>query len=558
MRMLYQLYVKLFAVILLLGIPCSAQFTVNVPPKISIQIPDGEAVEGRQTSLTIVIDHSAIEKVDISSFRLDKKPLTVELIQQETVSPEGLPPGPEGEELVVDRYRAVLPAKSSGIYTIGPITVTIGTFPYSSNTIALHVRAAVTSENFRLTAKIDAPPNIFPGQVVNFQYQIFFVGSMQLLREDLPLLNVPGFVTVGSPTMTTESSGQGNVQTITQQARATTPGSAEAGQSIIEGMAVDASSGTPRLIPPLYRAKAPSLTVAIKPFPTEGRPTTFDGALGSFVWRVETQNGIKINVGESVDIAYCVSGRGDLSTVRFPTFDRIPGLIESFWTEGDPPAGEEVDGTKRFVLSIRPKKVGLAEIPGFFFSSFDPYSQQYVTVTVPPVSINVLGSATQETSVAQKKPTPSGGISAPFELSPTSVHTRTIPPLFIVIACGGALALGIAQWLLVRALRNRKGERPATSRDLFYKAVMNRSKRETGLQFLKQALYIRLFELNLTATLVDTPEAITGEGLVAEVRALLKTIDQQLYRGSEETSPLEEIYSEASALYYRLKHMEPR
>ena len=547
-----------FLLSLLLTMPCYAEFTVNIPPKISLQIPDGEAVEGRQIRLTIVVDHSADEKTDPTSFLLDKKALPVELIQQETVSPEGLPSAPGDKDLVVDRYRAVLPPRPPGIYSLGPVTVTVGEFPYTSNSVTLNVRAAVTSDTFRLTTKVNAPPNIYPGQVVDFQYQIFFVGSMQLLREDLPLLTVPGFVTTGSPSIITEGTEGGNIQTITQQARATTPGTTEVGPSVIEGMAVDASSGTPRLVSPLYRALAPSFTVVIKPFPSEEKPQTFDGALGAYVWRVETPNETKVNVGETTTIVYRVSGRGDLSTVRFPPFDQIPGLMNSFWTDANPPLGEEVDGTKRFVLPIRPKKVGPAEVPGFFFSSFDPYSQRYLTVTIPPVSLDVTGSAAQESAAAQKGSPPSEGISPPFELTAKSVQARHIPMLFVTIACGGAIILGIAQWLLIRAFRRRKGEQHVTSRDLFYKAVMNRSKKEKGLQLLKQALYMRLFELKLTPTLVDTPDSITGEGIVAEVKTLLQTIDQQLYRGGGATPTLEEIYSEASNLYYHLKNMEPQ
>ena len=549
---------ELLLTALLLATPCRAEFTVNIPPKISLQISDGEAVEGRQIHLTIIIDHAADEKPDPSSFRIDKKPLSVELTQQETVSPEGLPPSPSDNNLVVDRYQACLPPKPAGICTIGPITVTIGKFPYTSNAITVHVRAAVVSDDFRLTAKVDAPPNIFPGQVVTFQYQIFFVGSMQLLREDLPLLTVPGFVTVGSPKIVTEGSGKGNVQTISQEARATTPGSTELDPSVIEGMAVDASSGTPRLVAPLYRAQTPSLTVVIKPFPENEKPPTFDGALGSFVWRVETPNETKVNIGETVNIVYRVSGRGDLSTIRFPSLVQIPGLLDNFWTEANPPVGDEAGGTKRFVLSVRPKKTGPSEVPGFFFSSFDPYSQRYIIVTVPPVSLNVTGSAAKEPAAEQKALPPSEGMSPPFELTSISVHARRFPILFVLIACGGAIALGIAQWLLVRALRKRKSNQRITSRDLFYKAVMNRSKKEKGLQFLKEALYMRLFELGLTPTLVDTPDAIGGEGLVSEVKSLLQAIDQQLYRGGEAAASLEEIYSEASTLYYRLKNLGPK
>ena len=69
---------------------------------------------------------------------------------------------------------------------------------------------------------------------------------------------------------------------------------------------------------------------------------------------------------------------------------------------------------------------------------------------------------------------------------------------------------------------------------------------------------MRLFELKLTSALVDSPDALMGEGLVVEVKTLLQTIDQRLYREGGSGASLEEIYSDASALYYRLKHMEPR
>ena len=85
---------------------------------------------------------------------------------------------------------------------------------------------------------------------------------------------------------------------------------------------------------------------------------------------------------------------------------------------------------------------------------------------------------------------------------------------------------------------------------------MNRSSREKGLGLLRQALYVRLFELGLTPTTLDTPEAIVGEGVAAEVKTLIQQIDRQLYRKDEATSSIQEIYDEASALQYRMKQME--
>ena len=86
------------------------------------------------------------------------------------------------------------------------------------------MQAATVSKAFRLEEEVDAPPKIFPGQTVTFEYRIFFQGSMQILREDLPLMSVQGFLTSNAPTVSTKSADKEFVQVITQTSRAVTPG----------------------------------------------------------------------------------------------------------------------------------------------------------------------------------------------------------------------------------------------------------------------------------------------------------------------------------------------
>ena len=164
-------------------------FSVNLPPKISLKVPEEISVEGRQIPLYVIIDHTGKDSIDINSFQIDGKTLTVERIEKKNIAPESLYKGDDSdEELLVSTYRASLPQKKAGVYVIGPVTVAVGGIPYSSSTITLQVQGAVVSNDFRLEATIHSPPKIFPGQTVVFEYDIFFKGSMQLLLEDLPLL----------------------------------------------------------------------------------------------------------------------------------------------------------------------------------------------------------------------------------------------------------------------------------------------------------------------------------------------------------------------------------
>ncbi len=529
-----------------------AAYAVNLPPKISISIPDGIAVEGREITLYITIDHMASEDVNASSFQLDGNAIKVEAEQQRRVAPEAIFESEDEAKLVVTRYRTVLPKRESGVYSIGPVTVEVSGVRYSSNIISLHVQPAAVSEHFRLEARVLAPPKIFPGQEVVFEYRIFFRGMMELLREELPMLNVPGFLTTVSPEVATERSGAGYVQIIRQRARAVTPGTHEIGLSTIEGMAAQMTEEGTQLQPPLYRAEVLAPPITILPFPEANRPPFFDGALGSFVWRTSATGGSDVKAGDSVRIEYRVSGRGELATVQFPALDRLPGLTDNFWTDASPPIGKEEGGTKTFVLVARPKRSGPLEIPGFFTASFDPYSEQYLTATVAPVKLMVEGS--QEGSLEHHELVTDAVLSPPFEIDETTISERQLSPFWIIAVAAGAVIIGLVQIAMKRQLRYQ-GEQRMTSRDLFYRAVMNRSKREKGLQLLRQAFYAQLFEMRLTPTLVDSPEAITGDGLVAEVKALLQLIDRQLYQGGEQRTNLQDIYDEASSLYYRVKQL---
>jgi len=514
--------------------------SLNLPPKITLRVPPEGSVEGREITLYITIVRDPKQKIHLETFRLDDKSLKLKPVQEQIVAPKQLFQNEIDAGLVVERFQVTLPPRAAGVYSIGPVFVRVGDAVYHSGSITVYVQGAVSSEQFRLECKVNAPPKIFPGQTVSFEYRIYYTLPLQIIREDLPLLHVSGFQNLGSPEVEDQTSGEENVQIIRQRAKAVTPGTVSIGESLMEAMQLQNET----LIPPLMRAITAPVDLQILSFPEKGRPVFFDGALGSFVWRISRLERADVKIGEKVRVEYRVSGRGVLDTVSFPPIERLKGLQNSFWAAE--PVDKVEEGTKTFILEVRPRHAGEnLEIPGFFFASFDPVSEKYLTRTIPPVVFNVEGGEAVEAEPAPFE----GELAAPFELEKAKAKGFSLSVLFVVLVV--LALLGVGQWLFFKLRKKPTG--PTTSKDLFYQAVKNRSKRMEGLQFLKKALYLRLYELGLTSTIQESPEGIREEGILIDVKNLLRLIDRELYH--EERVNLQEVYDEASLLYYKLKQL---
>lgn len=560
-----------FLLMLCMNEVCFCLPTANLPPQVTIRVPPEEAVEGREFSLYITVVHSPNQKVDSSLFTLDDAPLKVSAVQEEKVAPKGLFKDGDPEALIVSRFIAKMPSRKAGVYEIGPVMVAVGGIKYSSGTTTMNIQGAVVSPLFRLETKVISPPKIFPGEELQFEYQIHFTRPMQLLREELPLLDLQGFMNIGSPQVTIERETAGNIEHIVQRVIAPSAGRYEVPSSVIEGMAVVGTEENKQLVPPLLRAEASPLSIVVYPFPEQGRPQEFDGALGTFVWRAfitegsatsglaargvvssgGTPAGNVVAVGEKVQVEYRVSGRGALSSVKFPAFHRLSGLTEAFWVEASPPAGVVQEGTKVFVLVLRPKSAGHMEIPGFTFASFDPFSQRYITTPVPSVSLIVTGA--EEEIQPRQEPVPGTVLLPLFELSPSTITARTVS--WWIVACAGITFVVVGMLQVWLARRARAQEKSVSARSLFYQALTQRSKRDVSLRLLKRALFLRVYEVGLTSVIGETPDDLPSEGLVGDVRQLLILIDKELYHHMTSGSSLKEIYDEATSLYHRLRQL---
>ncbi len=138
------------------------------------------------------------------------------------------------------------------------------------------------------------------------------------------------------------------------------------------------------------RTQADAVTINVKAPPTEGQPRSYNGAIGRYKLDVDVKPDT-VELGQPVTLNVTVRGR-PLDGVAGPDLTRQPDLVSRFDFRRDEIVGELSDGSKTFRQAIFPKQEGRQTIPPIEWSYFDTRSEQYVTLTSDPLSLNVLPS----------------------------------------------------------------------------------------------------------------------------------------------------------------------
>lgn len=153
--------------------------------------------------------------------------------------------------------------------------------------------------------------------------------------------------------------------------------------------------------------------LTVLPFPEEGKPNGFGGAVGSFTLAVNTSKS-ELNASESLQATVEVKGKGNLKLFSLPELS-TPSALERY----DPEYSEEVSttlsgmrGAIKNAYTLVPQYQGKYPIPSISFSYFDPTTKSYNTLTSEEIVVAVL-----------EGPTASGPVAT------TPVNTNaTIPP----------------------------------------------------------------------------------------------------------------------------------
>ncbi len=139
-----------------------------------------------------------------------------------------------------------------------------------------------------------------------------------------------------------------------------------------------------------FVARSNSIKVNIKELPVEGRPDSFNGAVGQFKFSTSLgQTEVKTN--EPITLKVDISGTGNIKLLDVPELSLPPGFEQY-----DPKTSEKINrrgsvsGSKSAEYLIVPRIPGKKEIPAVEFSYFNPGTNKYVTETSPVYRINVL------------------------------------------------------------------------------------------------------------------------------------------------------------------------
>ncbi len=135
------------------------------------------------------------------------------------------------------------------------------------------------------------------------------------------------------------------------------------------------------------------LSVDVLPLPDKGKPSSFNGAIGNFEASLDMPVARGLRVGEPLTLKLTLSGEGNFSRIEAPS---LQGTDQ--WRVYEPRSEFRqedtygVKGTKTFEYVVIPQQSGALSTPPILFSFFNPETEEYKTIELPPFKIEVVPS----------------------------------------------------------------------------------------------------------------------------------------------------------------------
>jgi len=201
---------------------------------------------------------------------------------------------------------------------------------------------------------------------------------------------------------------------------------------------------------------AEPVMVNVKRLPTEGRPASFAGAIGTFDFESVSASPGGGRAGEPLTLAVTVRGVGNIHRLVPPKVGWVKGWQVFAPVSGaSTPAMDGQPGMASFSYTMIPLNNSVKATPEIPFSYFNPASGDYVELPIPPVPILVVGGADVPV-VQMAPPSATDDEDAEPELKFAEVMrspgaTATLTPVqargwFLLLQLVPALALGGLWW----------------------------------------------------------------------------------------------------------------
>lgn len=132
------------------------------------------------------------------------------------------------------------------------------------------------------------------------------------------------------------------------------------------------------------------IEVEVLPFPEDGKPESFSGAVGSY--KISAQvDAREVKVGDPISLQVHLEGVGNVRTfsaIVAPPLDEFR-TYEPKITQGSTSTDYVIGGSKTFEYVLIPKSEGTSTIGPFWLAYFDPQLKRYEIARSEPISVQV-------------------------------------------------------------------------------------------------------------------------------------------------------------------------
>lgn len=535
---------------------------------------------------TITITHDKNAAVDINSFKLGSNPLPVKFLNNVEMS--------DSSNLIVSIYSFEIPTQPKGLHVLPQVFVKVGNKIYKSYSRSYEVFAnqgavpgapSVPVPNSQATnsttaseplwkeipelileAKVEGPTKLYPGQQTKFIYKYLYKGHINLTKEVIPLLDGIGLKKVGDKQNRDYVENNLNVSEFSQVFEGDTPGNYVFGPSIIEGMAYEENARGEKIYAssPLH-SEAPPIAIEVQPFPASGKPSSFNGAIGTYQFKASLNSSGNFAAGEKIVLLLEMTGDPKfMSTVQAPDLNSQPGFSGMFKPSDLPPISSIVGNTKQFLVELTPLSSLIKEVPPIEFSSFDPANGKYLTIKSAPIPLNLLQkksaplnkaatTAPEEIQMDKAIKTPSPiEISGIDRLTSSDLHDKFLGTFWTLLLIP---AFGVLLWTQKKISQEWATKTPVvketSSQDLLRSALQAESGSPDFYRLIQKTFLQALQEQGSLHTSDIEPESLEKTGLQGDVRIFLLKLDEMRFSGNKQFN--QAIISSTKELYSKIK-----
>lgn len=305
-----------------------------------------------------------------------------------------------------------------GDFVIPPQEISVGGQVYQTNEVQFKVAQGQTGDNANATAGSRNPEEaflqleigkteIYQGELIPLTASLYVPSRMGLRRFGLIDINKDDFAIQRFPQQAEQSqtvvgSAGYNVFTFRTTLSAIRTGDLKIGPAsqelLVEVVNQDSFGrtpfGFPFAEPQKLVATSQQIPVEVIPLPSEGKPSSFSGAVGDFTLRATATPTDGLKVGDPIAIELILEGSGNFDALAEPKLsdptDWKTYPARRYNVEGtiDPVLMPTVERQIGYSTVIVPQKAH-ANVPSFEITYFSPSQKKYVVLQTPPIPVNI-------------------------------------------------------------------------------------------------------------------------------------------------------------------------